>query len=413
MLQHTATSFSNGPNKWQETSITIKFLLALSLTVATLIKLYFALTSLGSPDVLGYQDYLIKLRSLGGIGAYYAGGAYDNPFNVPPLNIPVIRVMGWFADLTGLPFRFWLRLPCILADIGSFFVVWALVKKQTGKAQWSVLFLLALCPTSIMISGFHGNSDPVMIFFVSFSIYLLEKRKSTWLSAVAFGLALSVKVVPLIFIPAFLFYLPTIRSRSIFLLTAAGVFVIGGMPYLLLDPRIIAVRVFGYSSYYGVWGWTRLLSAALGQASSSHPSGIHAAINIGGKVLLLISICALSFWMNNKKEKPPLFIQCGVVTFLFMALTPGFGIQYLSWCIPFVVAIGLTPTIIYYLASSLFLFIDYHCWAWWPNQPTYCATKIPTQVSLLCWLSIIVVLMIYRRLLQSSAIGPQKDRSSK
>jgi hypothetical protein len=377
-----------------------------ALMFATALKLYLALTTLGSPDVLGYQDYLIKIKSLGGVGAYYAGGAYDNPFNVPPLNIPVIIAMGWLADLTGLPFRFWLRLPCILADIGSFLLVWALLKNHPGKAKSVVLLMLAVCPASIMISGFHGNSDPVMIFFVLLSIYLLEKRKTALLSGLAFGLAVSVKVVPLIFVPAFIFYLSTLRARAIFLLAAAGVFFVGAMPYVLLDPQIIAMKVFGYSSYYGVWGWTRLLSSVLGQTSTSHPTGLHATINIGGKVLLLLSIFALSFLMNRKKERPSLFIQCGVVSFLFMALTPGFGIQYLSWCIPFVIALGLTPTIIYYFASSLFLFIDYQCWAWWPNQPAYCGTKIPTQVSFLCWLSIIVVLMIYRRLLaKKDAIG--------
>jgi hypothetical protein len=376
-----------------------KRLLILSVTFAAALKLHLAITTLGSPDVLGYQDYLVKIRSFRGVGPYYAGGAYDNPFNVPPLNIPVIRCMGWLADLTGLPFRFWLRLPCIFADIGSLLLVWALLKNQARETKSIVLLMLAVCPASIMISGFHGNSDPVMIFFVLLSIYLLDKYKAPWLSGLAFGLALSIKVVPLIFVPAFFFYLTNLRARVTFVVTVAGVFVIGAMPYIWLDPRIIAVKVFGYSSYYGVWGWTRLLSSVLGQASTSHPAGVHATINVAGKLLLLLSISALSLWMNKKKEKPSLFIQCGAVTFLFMVLTPGFGIQYLSWCIPFVVALGVWPTVIYYLASAVFLFIDYHCWAWWPNSPSWCVGRIPAQVSLLCWFSVIVVLMIYRRLL--------------
>lgn len=378
------------------------------------VKVYLTLTTFGSPDVLGYQDYLVKIRSLGGIGAYYAGGAYDNPFNVPPLNIPVIRVMGWFADISGLPFRFWLRLPCVVADIGSLFLVASLLNNRSSKTKFALLLILALCPASIMISGFHGNSDPVMIFLVLLSIYLLEQRKSTVFSGLVFGLALSVKVVPLIFVPVFLLYLFTLRARAIFVVTAAAVFVLGGMPYVLLDPRIIAAKVFGYSSYYGVWGWTRLLTSMLGQTSTSHPTGLHATLNIAGKLLLLLSISALSFWMNKKKEKPSLFIQCGAVTFLFMVLTPGFGIQYLSWCIPFVVVLGIWPTLIYYLASAVFLFIDYHCWAWWPNSPSYCLGKIPSQASLLCWLSTIVVMMIYRRLLlQRGEMGSQETQASK
>jgi len=294
---------------------------------------------------------------------------------------------------------FCLRLPCVFADIGSLLLVWALLKNHARKTKSIVLLMLALCPASIMISGFHGNSDPVMIFLVLLSIYLLERRKSTVVSGLVFGLALSVKVVPLIFVPAFLLYLSTLRSRAIFVITAIAVFVLGGMPYVLLDPRIITLKVFGYSSYYGVWGWTRFLSTVLGPTSSSHPSGVHAALNVGGKILLLVSICALCFWMNNRKEKPSLFTQCGAVAFLFMALTPGFGIQYLSWCIPFVLVLGIGPTLIFYLASGVFLFIDYDCWSWWPNQPAYCLTRIPSFASLLCWISIVVVVMIYRRML--------------
>src|ERR1043166_10069352 len=120
--------------------------LILVLTIITAVKLYLALTTLGSPDVLGYQDYLVKIRSVGGIGAYYAGGAYDNPFNVPPLNIPVIRAMGWFADVSGLPFRFWLRLPCIVADIGSLLLVASLLNNQAGKSKFTLLLMLGLCP---------------------------------------------------------------------------------------------------------------------------------------------------------------------------------------------------------------------------------------------------------------------------
>jgi hypothetical protein len=377
-----------------------KYLIA-ALALATLLKLYLALITLGSADVLAYEDYLIKIRSLGGIGTYYAGGSYGNPFNVPPLNIAVIKVMGWFADITGLPFRFWLRLPCIVADIGSFFVVWLLLGSSAPKTKTITFILFALCPASIMISGFHGNSDPVMIFFVLLTISLVEKRHPVWLAAIALGLAMSIKVVPLIFLPAFIFYLPTIRQKVNLLVIAGVVFVVGTMPYIFQDPRIIIEKVFGYGSFYGVWGWTSLLSPIVGpNLDSSQPMGSHEIINRIGKLLLLASILTVSLWMNRRNHKQPLFVQCGVVSLLFMFLTPGFGVQYLSWTIPFVVYLGLWPALMFYATSSIFLFIDYHCWAYGPTQPYYCHTKIPSLASLACWMSVIVVLMIYRRKLK-------------
>jgi hypothetical protein len=377
-----------------------KYLIA-ALALATLLKLYLALTTSGSADVLGYQDYLVKIRSLGGIGSYYAGGAYGNPFNVPPLNIAVIRVMGWLADTTGLPFRFWLRLPCIVADIGRVVVVWLLLGRSASENKTTTFLLFALCPASIMISGFHGNSDPVMIFFVLLSIYLVERRHAVGLVAIALGVAMSIKVVPLIFLPAFIFYLPTIRQKLSLLVIAVAVFVVTAIPYIFRDPQIIIEKVFGYGSFYGVWGWTNFLSLIVGPSlDSAHPMGTHEIINRIGKLLLLASIVAASFWMNRRNHKQPLFVQCGVVSFLFMFLTPGFGIQYLAWNIPFVVYLGLWPALMFYATSSIFLFIDYHCWAYWPTQSYYCHTKIPSLAGMACWMSIIVVLMIYRRKLK-------------
>ena len=47
--------------------------------------------------------------------------------------------------------------------------------------------LLAVAPPSILISGFHGNTDPVMILFVLLSMYLLDRKDypafAGWLSA--------------------------------------------------------------------------------------------------------------------------------------------------------------------------------------------------------------------------------------
>ena len=103
-----------------------------------------------------------------------------------------------------------------MADIGSLFLVASLLNNRSTKTKFALLLMLALCPPSIMISGFHGNSDPVMIFCVLLSIYLLEKQKAPVLSGLVFGLALSVKVVPLIFVPAFLLYLSTFRLQEQF-----------------------------------------------------------------------------------------------------------------------------------------------------------------------------------------------------
>ena len=55
---------------------------------------------------------------------------------------------------------------------------------------------MLLCPTSIMISGFHGNTDPLMIALLLLSVYLIEADAPSWIAGATMGLATNVKVVP-------------------------------------------------------------------------------------------------------------------------------------------------------------------------------------------------------------------------
>src|SRR5947207_1263342 len=181
--------------------------LILALGAATIIKLYLAVSTQGSLDALGFLDHLQKIRELG-IGAYRVRGAFNNPFNSPPAMIHMIKLWGWLADSTGLRFQFWLRLPSILADTGTFILVALFLRKLwPTRTSFGVLFALAVCPSSILISGYHGNTDSLMMFLVLLSIWLVETDRRHWLAGTVFGLALCVKVMPLCFIPALFFFL--------------------------------------------------------------------------------------------------------------------------------------------------------------------------------------------------------------
>src|ERR1041385_7539778 len=100
----------------------MKRLVLLALALATLIKLYLALFTQGSFDVLIYKGHLTLVQELG-VTAYRGDGTFHNPFIHPP---PVIHLLKFWGLLSksGIPFGFWLRLPAVLADIGSFFLVW-------------------------------------------------------------------------------------------------------------------------------------------------------------------------------------------------------------------------------------------------------------------------------------------------
>ena len=168
--------------------------------LALAVKLTLALRTRGSNDVVYWELFLSTMKDAGGIGVYEQ--VYF--FNHPPFMLHVLRTMDVLAQATGLPFSFWLRVPAILADAGSLAIVARLVALRPlvggSRPTIAALALLALAPVSIMVSGFHGNTDPVMIFFVLLSLYCLTASNNPWLAGAAFGMAINIKVVPLIFV---------------------------------------------------------------------------------------------------------------------------------------------------------------------------------------------------------------------
>lgn len=464
-----------------------------ALAAATLVKLYLALRTAGTLDVAAYADFARKARELGGVGLYHDPGAFS-PYVYLPFGIHLLRLLDWLASATALPFGFWLRLPSVLADAGSLLLVWrhfgraardaatrdgardgettrdarrgeAAARAGLTTGQFASLLLLALSPVSVVVSGFHGNTDPLMIFFALLSASLVEgaarggagaKRGRLELAAgVAFGMALNVKIVPLVFAPAVWFYLACAPARLRFFGAAAATVFAASLPYALQEPLTIARAVLGYGSLYGSWGWSYLLADAL-PATLSYarpPHGLygpHATYATIGKWLAFALVTAASFRMNRATApdertaatggpatteesktaaermatgvgpaaadermtterttvgsaaragvpvgaRPPLVLQCGLAASIFLALTPGFGMQYLVWLVPFVAALGPLPSLIYNLAAGCFVVASYACWFRRP-PPALCSAYDYAPLMLAAWFSIILLVFFH------------------
>lgn len=366
--------------------------LFIALTAATAIKVFLALKAPSTADSIAYVEFLNEIREHGGIALYQFRGSYNNPFIFPPAMIHLIKALGSIADATGLPFEFCLRLLPSLADVGSFFVIWSLLRGH--KQLFLILFLLASCPTSVLINGSEGNIDGLMIFLVLLSIWLIESGKPWWVAGIAWGLALDLKAVPLMFAFVFLFYPRTLKARVEYFVGALAVIAISSMPFIFQSPGIL-MKVFGYSSIYGVWGLTKLAVLLTGTPVFLNwpydPTGSHAIFQTILKVLGFIVIVVLSFWMNHREPKASLLRQCGLVVAIFLFLTPGFGVQYLVWLVPFVTAAGFRATAIYYFTTT--------CLLLFASEVLLCHTFRCNAWLFLCWISTAVVIFgLWRRL---------------
>ena len=56
-----------------------------------------------------------------------------------------------------------------------------------------------------MVSGFHGNTDPVMVMFLVLAAHMCLKERPI-LAGLFLALSCQIKIVPLLFVPIFFFF---------------------------------------------------------------------------------------------------------------------------------------------------------------------------------------------------------------
>ncbi len=349
-------------------------------------KIILALHTFGTNDVYAWERFA-HWSALFGSKLY----AIDPAFNHPPSMIHALALMSWLAKTTGIFFPFWLRLPAILADAGSLWVLWRMFEERFEEplVRWGLL-LFALSPTLILVSGFHGNTDSVVMFFLLAAVWRGERDAQ---SGAAFGAAMCVKILPVIALPVLFFARREWRRRIVFLASSAVVIAIAWSPYVFRNPGDIYRQVIHYSSIYGHWGLTWIAAWRL----PFFPDSWHEEFQRWGAYGSLALITATAWVVNRRADRPTVYAQTGAAFFFFLAAANGFGVQYLAWLVPWTVGMGLIPVAFFALASGAFLLAVYNFWAggfpWFLADSNYVGDFVPHLDYLLtmCWISVIVL----------------------
>jgi uncharacterized membrane protein len=348
--------------------------LLISLLISATLCLALASLTYGTNDVLFFQSYVVKAAH-DGTAALYRDGAnlvayhpnYIEPMAHPPAMLTLWAAVQSLEQVTGVPFRFWFRLLTTIAYLTSVVLVWQL---STAKAA----MYYALCPAAIMISGFHGNSDPLIVAMLLASVYAVECKDRPKLAGVLYGIALSIKVWPLFLVLAFMLGLKTWRTRLYFGGLALATVVVLALPHILADPRLIITTVMGYRSRVICdWGLSRWSSY----------------VRIGVPVTFAAIAIAVVYL---RKRQASLTCMIGSSILVFLVLTPGFGVQYLAWILPFCFIFCGHIMSAVYATTSVFVGIIYTYWS--GGIPWYFAdalrersgSQIVMYFAALCWL---------------------------
>jgi Glycosyltransferase family 87 len=337
------------------------FVVALALVALTL-KLAIAYNTIGTNDAVVFYGFA-KVLSEHGLEWTYQHSRY---FNHPPLiayylrGIYALTEQRWCQDI-GLHFPFLLRLPGIIADFLVVGVLLRMSKTDFRIPTWA-LALFALSPVSLMVSGFHGNTDPVMVLLLVCAVWMCLRNRPA-LAGLFFSLSCQIKIAPLLFLPVFVFFWLSQKKSRDFLISGAVTTCLLWLEPLMNFPVLFAKNVLAYGSYWGLWGITYLFRlTGLPDFSRLSFFDLEPVQNIIITVLKVIIIGA-ALWIawQHRHARGRAFVESLAYTWLvFFVFAPGVSPQYLIWLAPFILIFSPTLYTCVLVSSSIFLFAFYN-----------------------------------------------------
>lgn len=124
----------------------------------------------------------------------------SNFTNYPPINQFCFLIAALFSSKSIFGSVVTMRVLLIMSDIGILYFGKKLLEKL--KIHINTIFLYALNPFVIIELTGNLHFEPVMLFFLIWSLYLLHQRKWIW-AAILVACSVSVKLIPLLFLPLF------------------------------------------------------------------------------------------------------------------------------------------------------------------------------------------------------------------
>jgi hypothetical protein len=380
--------------------------------IALLLKLVIAFNTFGSSDAVIFYTFA-KSLSRDGLEWTYEHSVL---FNHPPLTAYYLQLIFYLDQkasfqASGLTFPVLLRLPGILADFAVLLVLLE-IRRNYPKVTipgWA-LALFALSPVSLMVSGFHGNTDPVMVMFLVLAAYMCLRNKPL-LSGLFLALSCQIKIVPLFLVPIFFFFWYTRNRSRQFVPFFALALLFLWSEALFKFPVVFTKNVLSYGGFWGLWGityWLRLTGLPqFNVVNFFHLPFLEIFVMTGLKLIIIATVLLIA-WRRRKLRSEALLGSLAYAWIVFFVFTPSASAQYLVWFAPFVLM--LSPVFYAWLTatSSLFVFFFYNITAqefpWYFSMSTDKLNTVWTPWSLWPWATLLAGMILLWR--QATAADP-------
>lgn len=266
--------------------------------------------------------------------------------------------------------------------------------------------IFALSLDAILVSGYHGNMDPLVGAFVLAACVAGERRRYFW-AGVLMGVAVNVKLIPLLLLPL-LVARATPRALARFA-AGAALGAIPFLPVLWFAGNAFVKNAVAYRSNFDNWGMPLLIRTSwyvarqlgLEALAEVMARGKDAYVVMGPYVIAgaVLAVAAVSRWGRRWS----IYERAALGLSLFLVFTPGFSVQYTAIVGPVLLATSLTWGLWWAVLSGLFVGSVYASF-WtggWPLHSQF-TTRFPIPaaavgVAAWCLLVLFTVTTLRRR----------------
>ncbi|QNK82761.1 glycosyltransferase family 87 protein [Nakamurella sp. PAMC28650] len=299
---------------------------AVSVGVAVVVRVAFAALTSVAYTPIDVRQYFRQTANLVLLGQ-------DPLHDMPGRQWNFLELMPFVhaAELrTGLPWVYAVKIVPIIADC---VIVWIVSRLASSDGRNRAL-QYAFNPLSLLVVALHGQVEPIALALALGGVLVLRARRPL-LGGVLIGAAVAAKTWPVLIL---LTVLP-LRSPSRIVRILIGSALVPVLCLLLgvalLDTSPISdlKRMASYSSFVQLWTWSGVL-VQLGRHRNlseynSPLSGLSSAFMVISVVIVLILL---------RRRAPEIRTMAALSAVLIV--TSGFGVQYLMWALPLIVAIS-------------------------------------------------------------------------
>ena len=375
-------------------------LLWLVLAAGVLVRLVLAFTTDGvRPDLESFRVVEDALDAAP--GQVYTIANSQPPFvrwPYPPGFLPAILGADGVAALTSLDFLSVIRIPSILADAAIAWVVQDFLGRRghEQRTRLAAAALVALGPSFVAVSGFHGQIDAVAILPAALALAAWERVEGParpYVAGLLLGLGGSIKTVPLFLVLALL---PTARSwrEGIRLAASAALVPLAALaPFLIADGTDL-LRVFRYNGAPGLGGLSLVAQPDLAPAwfdvGDARVNGVSQTLFDASRTITAVALAAAAVLLLMTRAPAPLAAVVLWLTVYVFGVT--FFMQYMVWGLPFFLMAGyvrqvlvleavlLPPVLVTYMGAS-------EAWEVWVFYVVPMAVVWAGMVLALAWLA--------------------------